>query len=489
MSLEKTTSAMDAGDGNLHVVFLPFFASSHTIPLVHVARLFAARGVRSTIITTVHNALLFKSSVDRDILAGFPIAVQIINFPASEVGLPIGIENFNAATNLEMVAAVFRGMMLLQTGFEQLIRDLAADCIFSDMFFPWTADLAAELKIPRLLFYPSCFLYHSISHSLTVHAPHEKVKSESESFVVPNLPDKITMKRSQVSDHFKFKSPISGLMETIRESEKRSYGLVHNTFYEIEPAYADHIKKIKGTKIWHIGPLFQFFNREGKSGGASEKHSCLSWLDNQKPKSVIYVCFGSMVKFPEAQITEIALALEESKQPFIWVVRKVGDEVIGGMPEGFEERIGRENKGLIMTGWAPQVEILQHPAVGGFLSHCGWNSVLEAVVNGVPLMTWPLYAEHFYNEKLVELLGIGVGVGAEVWNQTSDITSPIIGKQNIVEAIEILTGGSAIAESIRRSSKEVAMQAKHVVEEGGSSVNDLMALIEKLKAIKLTPKP
>nr|KAJ0188742.1 hypothetical protein LSAT_V11C900501650 [Lactuca sativa] len=370
---------------------------------------------------------------------------------------------------------------------EQLIRSLAADCIFSDMFFSWTADL----EIPRLLFYPSCFLYHSIFDSLKVYKPHEKVQSESESFVVPNLPDKIMMKMSQVSDLFKVKTQMGEMMETIKQSEKKSYGLVHNTFYEIEPDYADHYKKIKGTKIWHIGPLFQYFIRKDLSGdGTSEKHSCLKWLDSQKPKSVIYVCFGSMVKFPEAQITEIALALEESKQPFIWVVRKkVGDEEIGGMPEGFQERIKRENKGLIMTEWAPQVEILQHPAVGGFLSHCGWNSALETIVSGVPMMTWSLYAEHFYNEKLVELLGIGVGVGADVWNSSPVITSPIIGKRSIIDAIEILTGGSAMAESIRRSSQEVAMKAKHVVEEGGSSHNDLMALIEELKTIKLAPKP
>ncbi|KAL4560434.1 hypothetical protein LXL04_032585 [Taraxacum kok-saghyz] len=270
---------------------------------------------------TVQNALLFKSSVNRDILVGFPIAVHTINFPALQVGLPIGIENLNAATTLETTSRVYHGMMMLQTTIEQVIRILAVDCIFSDMFFPWTADLADELKIPRLLFYPSCFLYHSISHSLKVHGPLEKVESESKSFVVPNLPDKITMKRSQVSDHFK-----------IHQSETRSYGLVHDTFYSIEPAYANHMKKIKGTKIWHIGPLFQFFNR----GGASEKHSCLNWLDNQKLKSVIYVCFGSLAKFPEAQITEIAFALEESKQPFIWVVRKREDEEIDGLPIGIE---------------------------------------------------------------------------------------------------------------------------------------------------------
>ncbi|KAI7752221.1 hypothetical protein M8C21_023142 [Ambrosia artemisiifolia] len=99
---------------------------------------------------------------------------------------------------------------------------------------------------------------------------------------------------------------------------------------------------------------------------------CLTWLDDQKPNSVIYVCFGSMVRFLEAQITEIALALEESKQPLIWV-----------------------------------------------------NSALEAAAAGVPLITWSLYADHFYNEKLVELFGIGVGVGADVWNPSFVITSPV----------------------------------------------------------------
>nr|GEW90507.1 soyasapogenol B glucuronide galactosyltransferase-like [Tanacetum cinerariifolium] len=472
---------------NLHVTFVPFFASSHIIPLVHVARLFAARGVRSTIITTVHNALIFQTMVDRDIKTGHPINIQTINFPSSEVGLPKGIENVNSIKSPNMVSAVYRGMMMLQKPMEQMIRDLVPDCIFSDMFFPWTVELADELNIPRLLFYPSCFLYHSVYHSLKVYKPHENVISESEIFVVPNLPHEIKMTRSQVSEHLKTKTGYGEMIEKIQESEKRSYGLVHNTLYEIEPDYVDHFKKIKGTKVWHIGPLFQFFNNDHV---LDDKYGCLNWLDQQNPKSVIYVCFGSMVKFPDAQITEIALALEESDKPFIWVVRKgVNDERVGGMPEGFEERVERENKGLVITGWAPQVEILKHPTVGGFLTHCGWNSVLEAVVVDVPLITWPLYAEHFYNEKLVEILGIGVGVGAQVWNSGFEITSPVIGKQGIIDAIQVLTGRSGVAESIRQNSKDLAIKAKKAVEEGGSSTNSLTALIEDLKATKLATKP
>ncbi|XP_076917384.1 solanidine UDP-glucose glucosyltransferase 1-like [Bidens hawaiensis] len=457
---------------DLHIVFLPFFTSSHLIPLVNAAKLFASRGVRSTVITTVHTAQTLQAS---------GITIHTLNFPSSEVGLPVGIELINSAPTQEMAGSVFRGMMMLQPKFEQVIRELAPDCIFSDMFFPWTVDLADQLNIPRLLFYPSCFFYHSVLHSLRVYKPHESVTSESERFVVPNLPDNITMTRAEMSEHLKTKTEFGKILELIYESEKRSYGFVHDTFYEMEPAYVDHFKKTKGVKVWHIGPLFRFFNRV-----SDYKHDCLSWLDYQHPKSVIYICFGSMASFLEAQITEIALALEDSKRPFVWVVGKAGNV---GLPEGFEERARRENKGLIISQWAPQVEILQHPAVGGFLTHCGWNSTLEAVVAGVPLVTWPLFAEQFYNAKLLELLGIGVGVGADVWNLGYEITSPIIMKRDIIKAIELLLGDSGIAESIRQNSKELAIKTNKAIEDGGSSINNLMALIEELKVVKLTSKP
>ncbi|KAJ9559280.1 LOW QUALITY PROTEIN: hypothetical protein OSB04_013894 [Centaurea solstitialis] len=484
---------MDSGSINLHVVFLPCLAPGHTIPLVQLARLFAGRGVRSTIVTTFHNSLTFQPSIDQDIAAGIPLQVRLVTFPSSEVGLPPGVEHFGDAATKEAESAVMRGTLLLQPRMEQSIRDLSPDCIFSDMFHPWTVDLADELKIPRLYFHPSNFLHQSVVHTLRVYAPQNEAKSESESFVVPGLPDKITMKRSEIAEHLKVKtmSKWGEILKEVELSEKRSYGLVHNTFYEIEPAYVEHCKTFKGTKIWAIGPLFQFFknNDDAATGVVPAKHDCLSWLDSQKPESVIYACFGSTVRFPDAQITEIALALEECKRPFVWVVRrKDGEVVIRGMPEGFQERIEKENKGLILTEWAPQVEILQHPAIGGFLTHCGWNSVLEAMVAGVPLIRWPLYFDQFYNDKLVELLGIGVGVGADVFNSSVTVTSPIIKKERIIDAIRALTGESSITESIRSKSKVISKLAKQAVEPGGSSFNGLMTLIEELKAIKVGSK-
>ncbi|KAJ9559276.1 hypothetical protein OSB04_013890 [Centaurea solstitialis] len=229
---------MATGGINLHVVFLPYFIPGHTIPLVQLARIFAGRGVRSTIITTLKNALTFQPSIDRDIAAGNPINVHTITLASDE-------KRGTRATAEAVAAALRRDIMLLQPEMEQSIRDLAPDCIVSDMFFPWTVDLAHELKIPRLYFHPCNLFNESVIHSLKVHGPQNKVKSESESFVIPGLPDKITMKRSEVPEELKLKTSWSEIMEEIEQSKKRSYGLVYNTFYEIEPAYWSITRRLK----------------------------------------------------------------------------------------------------------------------------------------------------------------------------------------------------------------------------------------------------
>ncbi|KAJ8572380.1 hypothetical protein K7X08_008891 [Anisodus acutangulus] len=116
---------------------------------------------------------------------------------------------------------------------------------------------------------------------------------------------------------------------------------------------------------------------------------------------------------------DLAMGIEDSEQEFIWVVRegKIEQENEEWLPEGFDER--RKEKGLIIRGWAPQVLILDHKAIGAFVTHCGWNSTLEGISAGVPMVTWPVFAEQFFNEKLVtEVLRIGVGVGSVKWQKT-----------------------------------------------------------------------
>ena len=136
---------------------------------------------------------------------------------------------------------------------------------------------------------------------------------------------------------------------------------------------------------------------------------CLQWLDSWPQNSVVYACLGTLSCVAPMQLIELALGLEASNRPFIWVIRegyKSNEFKKWLSEEEFEERT--KGRGLLIHGWAPQLSILSHPAIGGLLTHCGWNSVLEGLCSGLPMITWPLLADQVFNEKLVvQVLRIG----------------------------------------------------------------------------------
>jgi len=142
------------------------------------------------------------------------------------------------------------------------------------------------------------------------------------------------------------------------------------------------------------------------------------WLDSQAPSSVLYVSFGSQNLISSSHMKELALGLESSQQPFIWVVKPPLEVPFNSefsaefLPEGFEERVKEKNRGLLIKKWAPQLLILSHPSTGGFLSHCGWNSTLESLSQGVPIIGWPMSGDQFANSKMLEE---EVGVCIEMW--------------------------------------------------------------------------
>lgn len=140
-----------------------------------------------------------------------------------------------------------------------------------------------------------------------------------------------------------------------------------------------------------------------------------------------------------------------------------------------------EDKGLIIRGWAPQVLILDHEAVGGFVTHCGWNSLLEGVTAGVPMITWPLFAEQFYNEKLItDVLRIGVTVGAQQWSKRTIEYKVSVNRNDIVKAVsQVMVGVEA--NEMRGRARALGDAAKKAVEEDGSSYIDLNSLLEDLR--------
>ncbi|KAL6218868.1 hypothetical protein ACLB2K_012075 [Fragaria x ananassa] len=467
----------------LHIFFLPFMARGHSIPLTDIAKLFSSHGARCTIVTTPLNAPLFSKATQRG-----EIELVLIKFPSAEAGLPQDCESADLITTQDMLGKFVKATFLIEPHFEKILDEHRPHCLVADAFFTWATDVAAKFRIPRLYFHGTGFFALCASLSVMMYQPHSNLSSDSESFVIPNLPDEIKMTRSQLPV-FPDESEFMKMLKASIEIEERSYGVIVNSFYELEPAYANHYRKVFGRKAWHIGPV-SFCNKaiEDKAergsikSSTAEKHECLKWLDSKKPRSVVYVSFGSMVRFADSQLLEIATGLEASGQDFIWVVKKEKKEVEEWLPEGFEKRM--EGKGLIIRDWAPQVLILEHEAIGAFVTHCGWNSILEAVSAGVPMITWPVFGEQFYNEKLVtEIHRIGVPVGSEKWAfsfvDVNAETEGRVRREAIEEAVtRIMVGDEAV--ETRSRVKELGENARRAVEEGGSSFLDLSALVGEL---------
>ena len=495
--MDKNGGSEAQAEHQLRAIFLPFLSTSHIIPLVDMARLFAIHGVDVTIVTTSHNATIFQKSIDLDSTRGRSIRTHALKFPASKVGLPVGVEAFNVDTPREMIPKIYMGLAILQPEMEQLFQDLKADFIVTDMFYPWTADAAAKLGIPRIMFHGASYLARSAAHSVEEYAPHLKVESDTDKFVLPGLPHKLEMTRLQLPDWLRSPNPYTELMRTIKESEKRSYGSLFNSFYELESDYHDHYKKVMGTKSWGLGPVSLWANQDASdkaargqaiAEGDEEEEGWLKWLNTKPERSVLYVSFGSMNKFPHSQLVEIAHALEGSGHNFIWVVRKNDEgKEEGGFLEEFEKKVRASNKGYLIWGWAPQLLILENPAIGGLVTHCGWNTVVESVNAGLPMVTWPLFAEHFFNEKLVvDVLRIGVPVGAKEWRNWNEFGNEVVKREDIGNAIALLMAGGEEDEEMRRRAKALSVAAKKAIQVGGSSQNNITELIQDLKSLKLS---
>ena len=176
-----------------------------------------------------------------------------------------------------------------------------------------------------------------------------------------------------------------------------------NSFRGLESQFIDELQEIRreqyGEKpMWAVGPLLPESVWTGNKGN-SDGESCLRWLDGQAPASVVYVSFGTLSSLSRQQIHELARGLEASQQPFLWVVRVVDgarfialdevqmDWISEILPEGYESQIA--GRGFLVRNWAPQLSILSHESTGGFVTHCGWNSTLESISTGVPMVVWP----------------------------------------------------------------------------------------------------
>ncbi|KAK7287003.1 hypothetical protein RJT34_22400 [Clitoria ternatea] len=266
-------------------------------------------------------------------------------------------------------------------------------------------------------------------------------------------------------------------------------GILVNSFLEMEDEATRAISPEKGSgnpPVYPIGPIIQTWPGGPRS---SCDCKCLVWLDNQPLNSVLYVSFGSGGTLSQEQINELALGLELSRQKFLWVNLRAPndrasatyfsgdlvDEPLHFLPVGFLERT--KGQGLVMPTWAPQTEILGHSAVGAFLTHCGWNSILESVVKGVPMIAWPLFAEQRTNAALVTH-GLKVALRPKSGNC-------VVVKEEIACLVKGMMEGLE-GEEVRRRMKELQKSAACALMEDGSSTSTIYKLAYKWKTLGIS---
>ncbi|GFP98216.1 UDP-glucose flavonoid 3-o-glucosyltransferase 6 [Phtheirospermum japonicum] len=266
----------------------------------------------------------------------------------------------------------------------------------------------------------------------------------------------------------------SGFLNLVRKF-RETKGIIINTFLEFEP---HAVKSLSGDQkippVYPVGPIIQTDNESQKHDGI------IKWLDEQPDSSVVFLCFGSNGSFETDQVNEIALALGKSRHRFLWSLRKPppgekmelpGEYENPGdiLPDGFLERTVGIGK---VIGWAPQMAVLSHPSVGGFVSHCGWNSILESVWCNVPVAAWPLAAEQQANAfQLVKEFGIA----AEIKMDYRKDCNVIVPAEKIEKAIRELMG----PENEGRAKVKVLNEKSRVVmAKGGSSYDFLGRFID-----------
>lgn len=383
--------------GSPHILAIPYPFQGHVLPLMELSLKLVKHGFKITFVNTEanHKRVVNAFSEDDDVL-------KLLNL----VSFPDGMEPWEDRNDIaKLTQAIFR---VMPGELEQLVKDIQRTdvdkitCIIADETMGWALEVADKMKIKRAAFWPSSAAMLALKLSIPNLIEDGVVDNDgtvlrSEMFTLTTSMPIMNTKHfawTSVGDSHAAKIVFRILEETNR-TVKLADRIICNTSYELEPAALSLFPE-----ILPIGPLLAD-NRVGKSSGHfwSPDASCLAWLDHQPGQSVVYVAFGSLTIFDQKQFQELAIGLESTNRPFLWVVRTdTMDEKSEMFLNTVMVRIGQRGR---IVGWAPQQAVLNHPAIGCFLSHCGWNSTVEGVSNGVPFLCWPYFTDQFLNQAYI----------------------------------------------------------------------------------------
>ncbi|CAL5386300.1 unnamed protein product [Camellia sinensis] len=408
--------AMAVAENKPHAVCIPYPAQSHIKGIMKLAKLLHHRGFFITFVNTEFNQNRLTKARGPDSLNGFP------NFQFKTIPDSLPPSDPNATHDVAALCGSVRRNFL--TPFRNLLAKLndddnatpAVTCIVSDGVMPFTIKVADELRIPVAMFwtFAACgfmgfYQYRALlDKGLTPLKDASYLTNGYIDTVIDWIPGMKDIRLKDLPTFLQTADPnneIFNLCMESAESASQASAIGLHTFDALEQDLLDTLSSMF-PHVYTIGPLQLLLNQqvspELESLGYNlwkEEAECLQWLDSKEPRSVVYVNFGSIVVISLQHLIEFAWGLANSNHHFLWVIRP--DLVIGDLailPPEFEA--DTKEKGLI-AGWCPQEEILNHPSVGAFLTHSGWNSTIESLTAGVPMMCWPFFGDQVTNCKYI----------------------------------------------------------------------------------------
>ncbi|MED6201149.1 hypothetical protein PIB30_092061, partial [Stylosanthes scabra] len=382
---------------------------------------------------------------------------------------------------------MIRSLPLIHDELKKLISKSRLAAIISDGIITQVLELVKDLNVLSYTYFPSSAMFLALclySENLD-----KTTSSEYKDLLEPiKIPGCIPIRGVDLPDPFEDRS--SETYKEFLEGSKRFFlvdGILINTFFEMEAGTLKELEEQERSgmipSVYAIGPFVQQdeSNCVILEGNKNNGMECLNWLDKQEKESVLYVSFGSGGTISHEQIIELALGLELSGQKFLWLLKppskfgiifEFGDfseDPLKYLPNGFLERT--KERGFIIPYWAPQIKILGHSAIGGYLCHCGWNSILESVVHGIPMIAWPLFAEQRMNAVLF-CNGLKVAIRAKV-NEMG-----IVEREAVALVIKNLMIGEE-GKEIHQRIRNLKRGAEYAITEGGSSTRTLTQLALK----------
>ncbi|XP_059628066.1 UDP-glycosyltransferase 76B1-like isoform X1 [Cornus florida] len=448
----STETRMQQMTGRRLVVF-PLPLQGHINPMLQLANILHSRGFNITVIHTQYNSL---NPSKYPHFTFRPISDGLLETPPStERG-----RDLLTLLNVNCVAP-FRDCLaqLLSSVSEEPIA-----CLITDAIWHFTQAVADGLKLPRLVLHSGniSFLAFAVHPFLRETGFLPKQDSQTEEPVEALPPLKI--KDFPTMDIANPEDDLYMLIDGMVKANKGSSGFIWNSFKELEQPALATLRRRSIVPLFPIGPFHKYFPASSSSLLAQDPSS-ISWLDTQSPKSVIYVSFGSLATFDETEFLEMAWGLANSMQPFLWVVRPgliPGSEWLEPLRNGFLEAVS--GRGHIVK-WAPQQEVLAHPATGGFWTHSGWNSTLESICEGVPMICSPRS-----NNQMVS-----ARYASDVWRVGVQLENGLE-RVDVERAIRKLMVESE-GEEMRERIMCLKEKADLCLREGGSSYQSLESLV------------